>query len=82
MMKSITYHGPGHNKLDDSALVACVPCVCLACTGRVGERIGALVQRAYSVFNGPIKILGCADYPETEHVAFTFLTSKSNSNDE
>ena len=35
-------------------------------TARVGERIGALVQRACNVSNGYTRILGCTDYTETE----------------
>lgn len=55
------------HKLDDSALVACVVDVRPARTARTGERIGALVQRAYSVFNDPTRILGCTDYAEIEN---------------
>lgn len=57
------------HKLDDSALVACVRVldVRLARTARVGKRIDALMQRAYSVFSGHTRILGCTDYAETEN---------------
>ena len=47
--------------MDDSALVACVLDVRLARMARMGEPIGELVQRAYSVFNGHIRILGCTE---------------------
>ena len=55
---------------DDSALVACELDVRIA---RTGERIRALVQRAYSVFNGHIGVLGCADCTETENCCVSYL---------
>jgi hypothetical protein len=45
----------------------------LARTVRVGERIGALVQRANSIFNGHIRILECTDYTETENCCIPHL---------